>query len=219
MSITKQNYSSAFVLQQGEAGKLDDYAFGLVSIENANEGSRTVLVATLSTWPANASQVNRNDYLSRHRVKSGSIFPLGAKLYRVGALVNQENAVEVFEPEFCSRLRRDAIVLDATPVDLDEVSLNDHSFCISEGGTGELHGTKIRFVDSQRKNVNGKEEPRARIEMWPNDYERHIAAENGMIQIDDYSVDSEINIGGKIHKLVSINEGVSSTIPWIEIQI
>ena len=219
MSTTKESVSSLLVVQQGEAGRLGGYAFGLVSVQRTGNVDRPIDVATLATWPADAPQVNRNDYVSRHRLKTGNIFPLGAKLYRVEAVVNRENPNEVLGPELAAKLHKDAIVLNTSPVELDQISLSTDSFCISEGSTGELHGTEIRFVDFQRNDVNGKEEFCARIETWPNDYPRNVAVQNGLLRAAEHFAGSEISIGGKAHKIISLNEGLNGTIPWIEIKI
>jgi hypothetical protein len=178
------------VINTGTVGAIGACRVGVRSVDAA-QGT-----ASVALMRQGVKEIDRNDYVARAVVRRGNLLPVCGQLYRV---------LEV------AGVGRGAIRLDARPVAVAGVDLQADGFVIPLGQTGELHGLEIE--------VTAIENGRAKLALWPNDYEKKDAATRQAVKTAEAFAGADLDIGGQKHRVLSVvapnQEGLSG---WLEIQ-
>lgn len=185
--------SATLTIQQGAVGELGRYRVGVSGARNATE-------ATLSVWPQDAPQLQRNDYNAKMIVKKGDVVPIGGALYRVADVINDSSLTGGASTPAAPGSSRLKVLIETQPAALANIEVQPDSFVITSGGTGELHGREIEVTDITLH--QGK--PTARLEMWSNNDEKAAAASHKGVVSQEIAAGDMLNLGNQRHRVKSI---------------
>lgn len=178
------------VIQAGTVGTIGACRLGVRSVDAAQSTASVALIRQ------GVKEVDRNDYVARAVARRGGLLPICGQLYRV---------LEV------TGAGRGAVKIDTRPVSIAGVTLQPDGFVIPLGQTGELHGVEIE--------VTTVENGRAKLAVWPNDYEKKEAETRQAVKTLEAAAGAHLDIGGQKHRVLSIaapnNEGLSG---WLELE-
>jgi hypothetical protein len=207
------NESNLLWVKQGGSIRIASSAIGLGNVVRLE----SEVIASISAWPADRPQKHRNDFVARHSVKAGDDVPIGGELFHIYGVYDDENMDSIPESLGIKSIGHGILVIDSKPITKPGVTLHRGSFCMTAGNTGELHGKEIQVAELMTKEIDGKTSAIARLEIWPNDYNKQDAAKQDLVTAVEVSAGKTVQLGDWKHTVLSIQLPQAGSIGWIEL--
>ena len=187
------------VIEQGMVGTVGKFSVGVKNIAAA-DGDKTATV-DLSVWSDALPKEKRNDYNVKFTAGTGTVVPVGNRLYRIGRISGRNGA------------RAGSVEIESEAV--GGLKLDDTALAVPVGGNLELHGTVVEIISVAAE--NGKTS--ASVETYSNDYPKEELAKKDAVTKIKRAAGDEITIGDRKHKIVGVHAAKDGVPGIVEISI